>query len=218
MRRGTWRLDAEFTSGPTANEAASLHRALPYPRRSARIAAIRAIRGGDMPVAVAVVRESAAGERRVAVTPETAKKLKSRGAAVVLERGAGASAYFADAAYVDCETAADARAALARADVLLKVQPPTLDEIAALKEGAIVIGAAAAASCARAHARAARSQDHRIRDGALAAHHARAGDGCAVLAGGGRRLQGRADRRRSRAEILSDADHRGRARSGRRRC
>jgi len=91
-----------------------------------------------MPVAVAVVRESAAGERRVAVTPETAKKLKARGAAVVLERGAGASAFFADGAYVDCETA-DARAALARADVLLKVQPPTLDEIAALKEGAIVI-------------------------------------------------------------------------------
>ena len=92
-----------------------------------------------MPVAVAVVRESAAGERRVALTPETAKKLKSRGAAVVLERGAGASAYFADGAYVDCEAAPDARAALTRADVLLKVQPPTLDEIAALKEGAIVI-------------------------------------------------------------------------------
>ncbi len=92
-----------------------------------------------MPVAVAVVRESAAGERRVAVTPETAKKLKSRGAEVVVERGAGASAYFADGAYVDCETASDARAALARADVLLKVQPPTLDEIAALKEGAVVI-------------------------------------------------------------------------------
>jgi NAD(P) transhydrogenase subunit alpha len=92
-----------------------------------------------MPVAVAVVRESAAGERRVAVTPETAKKLKARGAAVVLEAGAGASAYFADMAYLDCETAADARAALAKADVLLKVQPPTLDEIAALKEGAIVI-------------------------------------------------------------------------------
>jgi NAD(P) transhydrogenase subunit alpha len=92
-----------------------------------------------MPVAVAIVRESAEGERRVAVTPETAKKLKSRGAAVVLERGAGASAYFADAAYADCETTADARAALARADVLLKVQPPTLDEIAMMREGAIVI-------------------------------------------------------------------------------
>ena len=91
-----------------------------------------------MAVAVTVVRESTAGERRVAVTPEVAKKLKSRGADVILEHGAGASAYFADAAYAGCETT-DARTALARADVLLKVQPPSLEEIAALKEGAVVI-------------------------------------------------------------------------------
>jgi len=50
-----------------------------------------------MPVAVAVVRENVAGERRVALTPEVAKKLKSRGAQIVLEAGVGASAYFADA-------------------------------------------------------------------------------------------------------------------------
>ena len=92
-----------------------------------------------MPVVVAVVRESAAGERRVALTPEVAKKLKSRGADVVLEHGAGASAYFPDPVYAGCETA-DARSALARADVLLTVQPPALEEIAALKDGAIVIG------------------------------------------------------------------------------
>ena len=91
-----------------------------------------------MAVAVTVVRESTAGERRVAVTPEVAKKLKSRGADVILEHGAGASAYFADAAYAGCETT-DARTALARADVLLKVQPPSLEEIAARKEGAVVI-------------------------------------------------------------------------------
>jgi len=93
-----------------------------------------------MPVAVAVVRENVAGERRVALTPEVAKKLKSRGAQIVLEAGVGASAYFADASYADAELSADARSVLARADVLLKVQPPSLDEIAALKEGAVVIG------------------------------------------------------------------------------
>ena len=92
-----------------------------------------------MPVVVAVVRESAAGERRVALTPEVAKKLKSRGADVVLEHGAGASAYFPDPVYAGCETT-DVRSALARADVLLTVQPPALEEIAALKDGAIVIG------------------------------------------------------------------------------
>lgn len=93
-----------------------------------------------MVTTVAAVRESVAGERRVALTPEVAKKLKARGATVVLAQGAGEAAYFADAAYAGCDVLADARAALAAADVLLKVQPPSLEEIAALKEGAVVIG------------------------------------------------------------------------------
>ncbi|MEO5561476.1 MAG: Re/Si-specific NAD(P)(+) transhydrogenase subunit alpha [Dokdonella sp.] len=88
---------------------------------------------------VVAVRETVSGERRVALTPEVAKKLKARGARVVLQDGAGASAYFADAAYADCEVA-NAAAALSQADVLLKVQPPSLEEIAQLKEGAVVIG------------------------------------------------------------------------------
>jgi NAD(P) transhydrogenase subunit alpha len=92
-----------------------------------------------MATTVAAVRETVPGERRVALTPEVAKKLKALGARIVLQDGAGASAYFGDAAYLDCEVA-DARSALAQADVLLKVQPPSLDEIAALKEGAVVIG------------------------------------------------------------------------------
>ena len=92
-----------------------------------------------MATTVAAVRETVPGERRVALTPEVAKKLKVLGARIVLQDGAGASAYFGDAAYIDCEVT-DARSALAEADVLLKVQPPSLDEIAALKEGAVVIG------------------------------------------------------------------------------
>ena len=92
-----------------------------------------------MATTVAAVRETVPGERRVALTPEVAKKLKVLGARIVLQDGAGASAYFGDAAYIDCEVT-DTRSALAEADVLLKVQPPSLDEIAALKEGAVVIG------------------------------------------------------------------------------
>jgi NAD(P) transhydrogenase subunit alpha len=92
-----------------------------------------------MATTVAAVRETVPGERRVALTPEVAKKLKALGARIVLQEGTGGSAYFADAGYVDCEIAG-AAAALAQADVLLKVQPPSLDEIAALKEGAVVIG------------------------------------------------------------------------------
>lgn len=92
-----------------------------------------------MATTIAAVRETTPGERRAALTPEVAKKLKARGADIVIEAGAGASAYFADAAYVGVDVLA-ASQALARADVLLKVQPPTLEEIAALKEGAVVIG------------------------------------------------------------------------------
>ncbi|HZP68278.1 MAG TPA: Re/Si-specific NAD(P)(+) transhydrogenase subunit alpha [Rudaea sp.] len=93
-----------------------------------------------MAITVSVVREGAPGERRVAMTPDVAKKLKAKGAALLLERNAGLSASFADAAYKDVEIAPDAQAALARADVLLTVQPPTLEEIAALKPGAVTIG------------------------------------------------------------------------------
>jgi NAD(P) transhydrogenase subunit alpha len=93
-----------------------------------------------MAITVGVVRETVAGERRVALTPDVAKKLKAKGAALLLERGAGTAASFPDAAYKDTEVAADARSTLNRADVLLTVQPPSLDVIAALKEGAVTIG------------------------------------------------------------------------------
>jgi len=92
-----------------------------------------------MATTVTAVRETVPGERRVALTPEVAKKLKARGADIVIEQGTGTSASFPDAAYANVETT-DARSALARADVLLCVQPPTLDQIGQLKEGAVVIG------------------------------------------------------------------------------
>jgi len=92
-----------------------------------------------MPVVVAVLRESTPGERRVALTPEVAKKLKARGAQIVIEKGAAESAYFGDAAFADTEVVADGAAALARADVLLRVQPPSVAEIAGLREGSVVI-------------------------------------------------------------------------------
>ena len=91
-----------------------------------------------MAVNVAVVRETWSNERRVALTPEVAKKLKSKGASVLIERGAGDPASFPDAGYKDVEVA-DSAAVLGRADVLLKVQPPTLEEIAQLREGSVVI-------------------------------------------------------------------------------
>jgi NAD(P) transhydrogenase subunit alpha len=92
-----------------------------------------------MPVTIAAVRETAPNERRVALTPEIAKKLAAAGATVVMGYEAGRGAHFADDAYADAEAMADAQA-LARADVLLCVQPPSLESIAALREGAVVVG------------------------------------------------------------------------------
>jgi NAD(P) transhydrogenase subunit alpha len=91
-----------------------------------------------MSVVVGVLTETAPEETRVAVVPEIAAKLKSLGVRVLIERGAGAAAHFPDALYTDAEFA-DAATVLAAADVLLRVQPPSLAEIAALKKGALAV-------------------------------------------------------------------------------
>src|SRR6202161_1826613 len=75
----------------------------------------------------------------VGVLKETAAKLKALGVRVLIERGAGAAAHFPDALYADAEFS-DASTILATADVILKVQPPSLTEVAALKNGAVIIG------------------------------------------------------------------------------
>lgn len=92
-----------------------------------------------MSITIAALRETADGERRVAITPETAKKFAARGMRVLLERGAGAAAGFTDAAYANTECA-DAGAVAGQADVILCVQPPSEQRVAAMKEGAALIG------------------------------------------------------------------------------
>ena len=93
-----------------------------------------------MAVSIVLIRETAPGERRVAMTPETAKKLTALGATIVLERGAGAAAFFADDAYAGARIVDDAATALAAADVLVCVQPPANDAFATMKPGAVVVG------------------------------------------------------------------------------
>ena len=92
-----------------------------------------------MAVVVGVLTETAAKETRVAVVPEIATKLKAAGVRVLMERGAGTAAHFPDTLYADAEFS-DAAAILASADILLKVQPPSIAEVNALKPGAVVIG------------------------------------------------------------------------------
>ncbi|HEU4856661.1 MAG TPA: NAD(P) transhydrogenase subunit alpha [Rhodanobacteraceae bacterium] len=92
-----------------------------------------------MPITIAALRETAGGERRVAMTPETAKKYVARGLRVVLEHAAGTAAGFPDAAYTGVEFA-DAASVAGQADVLLCVQPPATESVAAIQAGAALIG------------------------------------------------------------------------------
>jgi len=91
---------------------------------------------------IAVIKERRSGERRVAAVPETVKKLSSAGLDVVVETGAGLEAAFADAEYQAAGAVIETstKAVLARADLLLKVRAPSLEEVAALKSGALVVG------------------------------------------------------------------------------
>jgi len=94
-----------------------------------------------MPV-LAVTKERRAGETRVAVTPDAAKKLIALGLEVVVEAGAGLAAACTDAAYeaAGAKVVVGAAEAAGGADILLKVRGPTEEEIGALKPGAIVVG------------------------------------------------------------------------------
>lgn len=90
---------------------------------------------------VGVVKETLPGERRVALVPDTVTKLKAAQLEVSVQSGAGNEAFYSDDAYqkAGATLTPDARAVLSQADAVLKVQPPSLDEIKALKSGAILI-------------------------------------------------------------------------------
>jgi len=92
-------------------------------------------------IAVAVTRERREGETRCAVTPDTIKALIKLGASVTVETGTGAGSFIPDADYeaAGAVVAADTRATLEGADVVLKVRGPTAQETSALKPGAVVI-------------------------------------------------------------------------------
>jgi NAD(P) transhydrogenase subunit alpha len=89
----------------------------------------------------AVVKETAPGERRVALVPETVSKLRAAGIEVVVERGAGEGAWLADAAYADAgATIVGAAELIGAADVILTVTKPSAATVDQLGKGQAVIG------------------------------------------------------------------------------
>ena len=90
---------------------------------------------------VAVVKENAPGERRVALVPETVPKLTKAGAEVLVESGAGAAAWFPDSAYAQAGAAVVGTAELYKgADVILTVTRPDPQAIARMRPGQTVVG------------------------------------------------------------------------------
>jgi H+-translocating NAD(P) transhydrogenase subunit alpha len=90
---------------------------------------------------VAVVKETAPGERRVALVPEAIAKLTGAGPEVLVETGAGDGAWFPDAAFAEAGAAIVSRAELAAAaDVILTVTRPDDALLGALRPGQAVFG------------------------------------------------------------------------------
>jgi NAD(P) transhydrogenase subunit alpha len=89
---------------------------------------------------IGVPAETRANETRVAATPETVKKYVAQGHTVTIQAGAGTSASYPDEAYTAVGAqVADAAAAFA-ADLVLKVQSPTVSELPFMKRGAVLVG------------------------------------------------------------------------------
>jgi len=90
---------------------------------------------------IAIVRERADGETRVAATPESVAKLIGLGASVAIEAGAGAAARFPDAEYEKSgATVTSAAEAVKDADIVLCVRRPAAAGLSGVKPGALVVG------------------------------------------------------------------------------
>jgi NAD(P) transhydrogenase subunit alpha len=93
-----------------------------------------------MALQVVVLKQIHSGERRVAIVPSLVRRLDKLGVQLLIEAGAGDNAGFLDADYVGSQSSTDRAALLAKADVVLAVQPPSPEEVALMKPGAILIG------------------------------------------------------------------------------
>ena len=95
-----------------------------------------------MPLVIGVPAEVVAGERRVGLVPDVAKKWRALGADICFQSGAGVPGYFRDEDFVaqGAVIAASAAEVYSRSQMILKVQAPTAEEIEALPEGSVLAG------------------------------------------------------------------------------
>ena len=89
---------------------------------------------------IGVPLETVAGETRVAVTPETAKKLVAQGHQLAVQSGAGVAASATDAAYEAAGAGITDRAGALGCELVLKVRSPDADELSLMKSGSALVG------------------------------------------------------------------------------
>lgn len=93
-----------------------------------------------MPICVAVPKEQTPEELRVALVPEIAGRLTKLGVTVAIEKNMGEKAFFMDETFPQTQVIASPAELYQKADVVLKVQPPTEAEIDMMKENSVLIG------------------------------------------------------------------------------
>jgi NAD(P) transhydrogenase subunit alpha len=93
----------------------------------------------DMPIRLAVPKETITNERRIALEPGVAKKLTDMGVKVMMQKGAALSSHFSDEAFEGVELVDDADALYKGADLIFKVQPPTAEELSKINDNAVIV-------------------------------------------------------------------------------
>lgn len=90
---------------------------------------------------VGIIKELIQSEQRVAATPKTVTRLKKQGFEVIVESGCGFKAKYADAEYsaAGAEIIATAAEVYSKSDIILKVQPPTEQEVSLMKKGTLML-------------------------------------------------------------------------------
>lgn len=91
---------------------------------------------------VGILKETNLNEHRVAAVPDTIAKMVKAGTEVLVESGAGKKSFIEDKEFetTGAKIKADARSLLSEADIVLKVNKPSIEEVDSMKEGAIFVG------------------------------------------------------------------------------
>lgn len=93
-----------------------------------------------MTVIIGIPKETTAGEARIALVPEVAKRFRAQGVEFLMEKGAGESSAYPDADFADVRWTPDPREVWAQSDVMFCVNPPPIEQAARIKPSAVLVG------------------------------------------------------------------------------